>query len=310
LKEDERNWVTETSKRVIDQLAIEQTETKEGKLLSHTLDPVIARHRPLMLYMLVWSVQLCAATVLKFLGFTRGERNGVHYWHRACKSCEKKETEPVVFFHGIGPGPVFYLPLLTRLKDKEMLIVELPWISMKPWISVPRDPRKFAEDVLAIIDGFRMRRDERRIVLVGHSYGSVPIAWLMRTDPQLKCRLILIDPVTLYIIVPKVCYSFLYEEPRGIFSRIIRHWASEEIGVACTLRRGFYWTDCVQFAEDLPADSRVFLSAQDHIVPVDIVHEECKRHKHISVTTFPDIGHGGPCTVPAYAKLITQAIKN
>ena len=340
LSEKEQAWVKKTEQRIINEFPYEIfTPEKNGKLIAHTIDPVIAQPRPLIMYAFIASTKIAAYTALLYQGFRIGKFKQINYWYKTSKPervplkspvsspiseatteiAEDSEPNPflngnfsnecsdesLVFFHGIGPGLAPYLSLVRHFPPNA-LIIELPWVAMSLGACPPTDAVAWTDEVLQLFDklGFR------RIILAGHSYGSVPIAWLLRRRPDLNCRVVLIDPVTLYLNTPKVCYSFLYEQPKSATMRFVRKWAAEEFGISYTLRRAFFWTDCVMFAEDLPSGSHVFLSGNDHIVPVDIVREECMKACHITTHVFDKAGHGWPCIFPSYAKIVAKAINN
>jgi pimeloyl-ACP methyl ester carboxylesterase len=304
LAETDQLWITETASRILAETGIPYCPDEGGILLRNTSDPMVISPRPLSLYLIVMIVKLLTAGLLLLVGFAPGEKHGVHYWHR--KPSGSVTEEPVVFFHGISPGLVAYVSLLLKLRG-EVLIVEMPWVTMSIGSLPPREPLAYAARVLKVFAYLGFDKS-RRLVLCGHSYGSCAVSWLLRLDPTLNCRLVLVDPVTLYLVVPKVCFAFLYERPRGVFQRVVRVWAAEEIGVARTMRTDFYWLDCVQYADDLPPDSHVFLSEQDHLVPVDIVHAECSAATGVNVRVFPGVGHGGPFIVDAYTRELVAAL--
>jgi len=296
-------WVGEGVRRIVKETGIDYIPELGGRLLRNNSDPLVIRARPLALYLLVSLIKLLTGAFLLCLGFRPGERYGVQFWHRkgGCRT-----LEPIVFFHGISPGLVAYVDLLPRLRG-EVIIIELPWIAMSTGALPPREPSAYADKLLALFDSLGLDQS-RRLVLCGHSYGSFVISWLLRRAPTLNCRLVLVDPVTLYLVVPKVCYAFLYKRPEDAFETIVRLWAAEEIGVARAMRRHFNWLDCVQYADELPAYSQVFLSEKDHIVPVEIVHAECMDSKHVRVKVFPQVGHGGPLIHRPYVRDVVDAL--
>jgi pimeloyl-ACP methyl ester carboxylesterase len=306
--EEDRQWLDYADDKFRKEInLIENPELGKGKLCAHTIDPVVARHRPLVIYLIAIAAKVVGAGILIFLGFKNLQFQGLSVWHR--KALKNEEwRQPVIFFHGIGPGPVAYVHMLKEIRG-ECLVVELPWVSMSLFSEPPLDSIGFGLKVVKLLAHFKLLD----VCLVGHSYGSVVVAWILRAMKDynkvvFNYRLVLMDPVSLYLLVPKVCYSFLYEQPKGFFQRVTRHWASEELGVAIALRRRFFWTQCVLFAEELPSDSTVFLSENDHIVPVDIVYEECK--KYVKTVKFPGTSHGGILGSLAHTSVIANAINS
>jgi pimeloyl-ACP methyl ester carboxylesterase len=305
LDSTDRIWVIDAVDRVVRETGIDYWPGEGGVLLRNSSDPMVVSPRPLLLYLIVILLKFFSGIYLRILGFSPGERAGVEFWYR---KGSKKSEEPVVFFHGISPGLGFYLPLLMSLKG-EALIIELPWISMSIGKEPPLEPLRFSDRILDLFIDLGIGKD-RRMVLCGHSYGSAPVAWLLRQNPKLNCRVVLVDPVTICLLVPKVCFAFLYDRPDSFIGHLVRVWAAEEIGVAQTMRKHFYWMDCAQYVDELPADSFVFLSEKDHLVPVEIVYAECKDADHITVVVFPDTGHGGPFLNLKHTGKVVRAISD
>lgn len=106
-------------------------------------------------------------------------------------------------------------------------------------------------------------------VLVGHSYGTVLSAHILR-DPALSarvCATMLIDPIPFLLHLPPVAYNFVYRTPRAASEWQLWYFASRDPDVARALSRHFFWAENVLWREDLAGrDAAVVLCGEDQIV--------------------------------------------
>ena len=122
-----------------------------------------------------------------------------------------------------------------------------------------------------------------RVVLAGHSYGTVISALLLRrqwgsVDPpssplttqtpllangnhvtgddgngggDLIAAVLLIDPIPFLLHYPAVAYNFVYRKPRRANEWQLWYFASRDADTARALSRHFFWFDCIFFREDV-----------------------------------------------------------
>jgi hypothetical protein len=118
---------------------------------------------------------------------------------------------------------------------------------------------------------------------VGHSFGSVPVAWLIQKVPHLVGSTVLIDPVCFLLFLPDVAYNFLYRKPQTLITRLINVLASRELYTANTLFRHFWWYCNVLWFDEINCPALVVLSGKDDIVNAEKVYDyltvESKRKK-------------------------------
>jgi len=81
------------------------------KCVQLSLEPVTYIHRPLLMYVGVFCLELVMQFTLYFVGFSQKTTSaGLCYWFRPATDTA---SNPLLFFHGIAPGgPLFYLPML------------------------------------------------------------------------------------------------------------------------------------------------------------------------------------------------------
>lgn len=148
---------------------------------------------------------------------------------------------------------------------------------------------------MSAIGGIVQQHSESGTVLVaGHSYGSVPAAWMCLEMPQSVANLILLDPVSVLLALPTVVRSFLYNAGSNWMGNLIQLGAASEVGIAYTLRRHFHWYNQCLFASDLGRVGRTLLvlAENDVIVPTSQVREHLESSKvSADVVWLPDFHH-------------------
>ncbi|KAF8470419.1 hypothetical protein DFH94DRAFT_637653 [Russula ochroleuca] len=271
----------------------------EMQCLRLTMDSVHMVHRPFVWYMIVCFVDTLTSIALYIQGFThyntrkwlhvfpprpllslfsqtsRDTETNIPYWYRPHRSPTKL---PILFIHGIGIGLLPYVAFLRELAaqdpDVGILAIEILPISMH--IAAPplaRDP------MCAAITRILNAHGLSRVVLAGHSYGTVISAHLMRrqwasVDPPLnplahaqQPLLLLIDPVPFLLHYPAVAYNFVYRQPRRANEWQLWYFASRDADTARALSRHFFWYECILFREDRrPMPVTVSLAGRDQIV--------------------------------------------
>lgn len=156
--------------------------------------------------------------------------------------------------HGVGVGLLGYLPLILQLeratRDRPLFLVEMPYVAMRLWEHIPT-PFETAE----LVHGMLARHAFQRAALVGHSFGSISVAWVRKMRPQIVDSIVLIDPVCLLLCWPKVAFNFVYKASRfnvttpefRFFDWLIA-FCSSELSMARTMSRSDQSTiKCVHF---------------------------------------------------------------
>lgn len=283
----------------------------------HTLDDVKAIHRPLIFYMGIQLLYWLHGFILRARGFRRGYHKGLWYWYRLQKpqnqsdigiqqgmELVQEDEEPLVFFHGIGLGLFLYLPLLFRLRVREQILFEMPWIAMDPFAKI-LSSTEYARLVKETLELHKVPR----CVALGHSFGSLPIAWLIRQHPGQISRCILVDPVAIFLNLPDVCVNFLYKQPKTLPGKLMRLFGAREFGIAKTLMRHFFWTDNVLFPEMLPPGSSVILGEKDRILPVKDIYTSAAKLSKLRTWVMKDLDHGQFLVNPSAMATIVEHVR-
>lgn len=243
------------------------------------LENVNATHRPLFVYLLVDCLRLGTGIWLGLSGFRRvRSQSGLTGWFRSA-TCSNNQL-PLAFFHGLAPaGLTFYLGLALQglaADGRAIFLFENPPISMSVFAGFrPLSHSETVRGFQEIVDRFLGLQAD--VAVVGHSFGTVPVTWLMY-DKTLRGRIrqaVLLDPITILLTTCELMNTFLYN-PDGIAVRLM----SPEIHIQNYLRRHFPFYNSDLNLEDVDKHCSVLvcLSENDEIVPISSVRSEVEHH--------------------------------
>ena len=246
-----------SQRAMLDQLVLETAEWAALELpvgnnpavrpMRLTLDPVRSLYRPLVYYAVTQlTVMGLTSLVMSWLSFTKHSSGSLKYWHRA--GCA--DRSPLVFCHGLGVGVLPYWPLLQLLITSghagAIFCVELPHISMRIKSAVPS-----ASELVANIADMMAAWGVECAHFMGHSFGSVVIAWVTHRRRELVSRATFIDPVVFLLCKSDVAYNFVYRVPSNAIEACMQYFVSRELYIAHSLARHFVWHECILWPEDI-----------------------------------------------------------
>ncbi|KAL3940660.1 MAG: hypothetical protein SGBAC_004846 [Bacillariaceae sp.] len=265
-----------------------------------TLEPVVPIYRPLIVYMSVLGIRWIGHLMLRYVyGFQKFvTKHGMICWYRPAgqKVADANQQEaslmPMLFFHGIAPGGVVgYLPIVLQglATEPERPVFLFENISISCVLDFqPLTEKQTIDGVIECLKRFGAH--QQNLSLVGHSFGSCPIAWLVgskKLEQQIK-QVVLLDPVAIVLSEPDVMVNFLYGEEMDR----IRMVASSEIMTQSYLRRHFAGYNSELFVDEVKCPMLVFCSEQDEIVNSEKVKQEMRRHPQHKFQNWEGVGHG------------------
>ncbi|KAF9271623.1 hypothetical protein BGZ68_003295 [Mortierella alpina] len=236
-------------------------------------DPVVASHRPLVYYILLWAANVLAGIVFVVLGFTRYEgtvdqthtfeqgrkhkapvnqlavdpSTDLAYWYRSPINPDNKV--PLVFIHGIGVGLVQYIHWVVALTtiSRPIIMIEVPYVSNN---LLKRDCMTPDETYLAIERILKIH-DYSKATFMGHSLGTMLCAAVCRASPATSSKsivagLILADPIC-FLTHHSIARNFAYRTPATAAELIMDLFAAREIGTSWYIMRRFCWDQCILF---------------------------------------------------------------
>ncbi|KAF9571314.1 hypothetical protein EC968_000753 [Mortierella alpina] len=237
-------------------------------------DPVVASHRPLIYYILLWTANVLAGMVFVVLGFTRYEgtvdqthtfeqqgrkhkapvnqlavdpSTDLAYWYRSPINPDNKV--PLVFIHGIGVGLVQYIHWVVALTtiSRPIIMIEVPYVSNN---LLKRDCMTPDETYLAIERILKIH-DYPKATFMGHSLGTMLCAAVCRASPasspkSIIAGLILADPIC-FLTHHSIARNFAYRTPATAAELVMDLFAAREIGTSWYIMRRFCWDQCILF---------------------------------------------------------------
>jgi hypothetical protein len=241
-----------------------------------SLEDVDPLHRPLFVYLLVMVWKMFVGLVLRLAGFQRvsSRKTGLVGWYRPARDAASEQLLPLLFFHGLAPGGLmFYLPMLLfgLMNDGRTCFL---FVNTNITCEIgfkALSENQFVEGVSEIVDKFLS--PSRGLSLCGHSFGSVPMTWLMHAGGfrhRIK-QFVLLDPVTILLSEPDVMVNFLYKKEVSK----IRMLAGSELFTEYYLRRHFFFYNSELWLDDIPDGLQpiIALSEKDEIVNAPNVKE-------------------------------------
>lgn len=300
------------------EVCLEPGYNPEVSAMRLTMDPIPSAHRPLIYYVVTQTIFSQVINIQqRGLGFSHYWSGTLSYWHRPGTSTDGVGSAPIVFCHGIGVNVLPYKPLLTEMlekaADRSFFVISLPHISMRIKEEVPSSTEMVAclSDMLGSW-GFTSAH------FVGHSFGSLPLAWMARKAPGFVSMMTFIDPVCFLLVKPDVCYNFMYRRPTDPTQLLINYFLAKELYIAHSLSRNFFWYQNQLWPDELPGPTLVVLNGRDSIVPAHSVRRYLTSYKQrckvstLRVLWFPDLGHGeinfGPVGEAACARIVSEML--
>lgn len=279
---------------------------REGSTHKYTakrlnLEDITASHRPLFIYLIVFGVRLIAGLWLIASGFRPCySQGGMKGWFRPARN--ETSQLPLLFFHGIAPGGIaFYLPMVLKglcADDRAVFLFENPAISTDLFAGLkPLTEQATLEGVRELLNRFMPQATD--LAVVGHSFGTVPLTWLLHC-PAMRHHVrqaVLLDPVTILLTTPDVMNSFLYSTKNSNVRLV-----STELLVQNYIRRHFPYYNSDLWFEDLPREDcqvLVCLSENDDVIDAAKVRHESEKHlqRQDSSVIYWDKGKHGDCVI-------------
>ncbi|KAF9354693.1 hypothetical protein BGX34_010852, partial [Mortierella sp. NVP85] len=280
-------------------------------------DPVVASHRPLIYYALVWITNTITVGMLYILGFSRFEGTvdqanlpynydpltDLAYWYKAPLQVDNKV--PLVFIHGIGVGLVQYAHWIVALSNlsRPVILIEVPYVANSFFKTECMSP----DETYFALERILKRHHYPKATFMGHSLGTMLCAAVCRassaTSPKsIVHGLVLADPIC-FLTHHSIARNFAYRAPSTANELIMDLFAAREIGTSWFIMRRFCWNQSIMFpvawrrrfekrkeesnsdvklSPVLPKMTRVFLSRQDNLLDMGLVAEYLKQQVGLS----------------------------
>ncbi|KAG0244507.1 hypothetical protein BGX31_008942 [Mortierella sp. GBA43] len=235
------------------------------------LDPVLASHRPLLYYTLLWIANALTNLVFRIIGLTKHDITlnstidsvakdsrdvtsqatrstpDLSYWYRTPANPENEI--PLVFVQGIGIGLVQYIHLIIALTwiSRPLMVIEVPYVSNRLLQTDCLTP----DDTYFVIERALKDHGHTKATFMGHSLGTMLCAAVCRassatSETSIVASLILVDPIC-FLTHHSIAHNFAYRTPATASQLVMDLFASREIGTSWYIMRRFCWNQCVMF---------------------------------------------------------------
>ncbi|CAB9502235.1 unknown protein [Seminavis robusta] len=235
-----------------------------------TADPLLGIHiAPLYVHIpAVLTTEIGTPLILWSLGFRKHRVGQMTYYYRQGTG-KTNETTPLVFIHGIGIGPIAYLPLLLQvLKSDNSRPLLLPEISsvtaFRPWV-MPKDCLS-SNEVAANMSTMLHNHGFSKATFAGHSFGTFWMSYTVKYAPHLVAGLVFLDPVCFCLYDSLLTKRTVYNPPD---TSDVASLVKTDMMVNWSIQRNFSWVEANLFVEDIPESISVafFLSGDDTVAP-------------------------------------------
>ncbi|KNC81565.1 hypothetical protein SARC_06122 [Sphaeroforma arctica JP610] len=312
--------------------------------MQHTRDDLKVIHHPLFLYLWSHLSNVSCTIVLRYvLGFTDvfDQTTRIWYWVKRSKKKVTQEAygtfddaakstpaarKPIVFAHGMGVGLGQYLHIVWRLchmhnylgepdkdgvtedtsgvDDRDVYLMDMPHIALRICEDVPT-----VDSLVETIKNFLQKDGHDSAVFVGHSYGTVVLARMAKTNKHLMHTTAFIDPICFLLFVPDILHSFVYRSPAAHWFQWLRwYFCSRELYMQNVLCRNFWWHQYILFASDIPKHTLVVAAMEDDIVPSRGVVEYLKANSPDTHVFEPLFQHAQFMTSPDFVKKLIRRL--
>ncbi|KAF4668906.1 hypothetical protein FOL47_002812 [Perkinsus chesapeaki] len=195
----------------------------------------------------------------------------VEYWYSKAPAPEDQHTEPIVFCHGLGIGLLPYIPLVRDIReafpDRDLFCIEIPHVAMRPYPNLPS-----SREMCVVVADMLTAWGYPRAHMIGHSFGTIVVRWLLAHEPDRIASLTLVDPVCFLMVKNDLLLNTqrkAHDDPMGILATYL---VFRELYTAHTLTRNLFWEQNNLWPEELrDVPTHVSLCGKDFILPAHSV---------------------------------------
>lgn len=288
-------------------------DTSEPPLTSRrfgrpTADPILGvKIFPLVVHLIFFvAAEIPTRLLLAALGFSRRKIGSVTYNFHPGQGT-KKDLTPLVFIHGIGVGPVVYLPLIWQMMTtgRPVFVPEVHSVSaFRSWVlpSAMLTPDQVATSLSLMLTAHGFSK----ATFSGHSFGTFWMSYMVKYAPNFVAGLVFVDPVNFCLYNSSLTRKVVYNQPDpGDVGYMIK----TDVMVNWSVQRNFSWVRGNLFVEDIgDKPYTVFLSGKDNVAPSTVQEAYLRSHgcqvkdadqvspqdykRGNSVVVFPGCDHG------------------
>lgn len=175
LKTDEYQQIDSFIEKIEADHQLKATVTKSDKKLlhmRHILDPVRVIFRPFAFYFVTDTLLqgLIGSSIFYLRGYRFVEMGHLQFWTYYQPSDDAMEEDPIIFFHGLGSGLLFYQPFIGHLhrrfsRNRRLIFISMRCIALRyPSLDKIPNMTETADSIALIFKHYRMKK----AVFIGH----------------------------------------------------------------------------------------------------------------------------------------------
>lgn len=214
--------------------ALPQRKSNEEPLsiMRFNCEPLRFRHKPMLFYAITHGIKMILQNALEKIGFVHVEakdtENDLSYWYwlptnrndyqiNGIKAEDEapKETNSLVFLHGVG-GLGFCYKLIEDLKsatrgDTPIILIDLPHVSLRMYNEIPKIKSQ-VDSIFKIVDDIAGDGTATsKATLVGHSFGTAIMSWMVQSKPERISGCVFIDPICFQLHLKTTLFNFHFQ---------------------------------------------------------------------------------------------------
>lgn len=287
-------------------------------------EPLRYRHKSLLFYAVTHGANLILQRQLQKKGYVyvpaKNSGKDLSYWYRlpskdTVSEMKSIEVNPLVFIHGVGglgfcSGLIEDIRVATQDDNVPIVLIDLPHVSLRFYDEIPLIKSQ-TKAISSILDDVTSNAGGdislSKATLVGHSFGTAVMSWLVQDAPEKIGGCVFLDPICFQLHLKTILFNFhlqrvdekiqsnkKWDNPFSIGSLI--NLAGTEMHTNYAMLRQFSWATNSLWPEDLTKNSihsKIILSGRDEIVPVKEVEALFENSSSFLHThTFDGASHG------------------
>ncbi|KAJ3060477.1 hypothetical protein HDU98_003554 [Podochytrium sp. JEL0797] len=277
-------------------------------------NPVDAYPKPLIFYIVMKGLECVEVIFLNSFGYRRRVENGLAYWVRypSDVSDANDSATPIVFVHGIGVGLFQYMGFaheLSKTQSRPIFLIELPHITMR----FSQHASTTVERSVQVIDEMLASHGFTKIHLVGHSWGTAVVSWMIKQSTCTIASVVFLDPIVFFPVQQELAFNFVHRKPGYNTTEVraneymIHFIVAREIHISHTISRHFSWHHNLLWPDELPHHHLVVGARRDMLFNGNSMSKylEANNIHH----TMNDVDHGAFLFIPEVQTRILRQIK-
>lgn len=283
-------------------------------------DAVSYIHHPLCLVAFLYLLDMITLYGFLYpLGFKKySTSNGLTYWYNGYQDQVGSQRAPVVLFHGICTGWLYYSLLIRKLvNDRPVFLFDNRNVKIGG-VPSSRSPHPGPLEVNASFKEMLSTHDVASVSIVAHSWGTTLAGWVVRLSPSMASNLTLIDPASVTMVFPEATHELLYKQPRTLADYLLNYFVRYDLNLSWTLRRHFYWYNGFLELHEVPKDIGIIvgIAADDELVNSAVAYEisgnasdKRKQREAITRIVWKNCMHGQAISRESCVMDIIMALK-